>query len=120
MRAMTVKKRESFPDGIAIISDNIAKNGVGNIPGEKLKERCRLRFREKTVGMNRFYSALQNNSLIERMIRCPRRSDVSVLDIVQLIPPGSTKDYYKIAQIQYPEDVDPAVMDISLERVDVT
>lgn len=111
---------ESFMDGIAVISDNTAKNGVGNIPREKLTEKCRLRFREKTVGMNRFYSALQNNSLIERMIRCPKRDDVSVFDIVQLIPGGTDRDYYKIAQIQYPEDVNPPVMDIALERVDVT
>lgn len=110
---------ERFSDGIAVISDNNARNGVGNIPRDKLTEKSRLRFREKTVGINRFYQALQNNSLIERMIRCPRRDDVSVFDIVQLIPNGTDKDYYKIAQIQYPDEVHPPVMDIALERVDV-
>lgn len=108
-------KRESFPDGIAVIYDNQNRGGVGNYPVDKLVERHRLRFRERTVGVSRFYAALQDNSRIERMIRCPRMDDVSVLDAVRIV--GG--EHYRIVQIQYPEDVSPAVMDISLERIDV-
>lgn len=117
---MKKRQHEAFPDGIAEIYDNQAKSGVGNIPRDKLVLRYKLHMREKTVGINRFYSALQNNSLIERMVRCPRRNDVSVLDVVRLFSAGTEGEYYRIAQIQYPEGVEPAVMDIALERVDVT
>lgn len=117
---MKKRRHEAFPDGIAEIYDNTARSGVGNIPAEKLVLRCRLNVREKLVGINRFYSALQNNSLIERVIRCPRRNEVSVLDIVRLTVAGVDGEYYRIAQVQYPEDTEPPAMDISLERVDVT
>lgn len=110
--------RESFPDGVVVIYDNENKNGIGNIPRDKLKERCKLRFREKTVGIQRFYQALQDNARIERILRCPRRNDVSVLDVVNIASSG-TGDHYRIQQIQYPDNVSPSVMDISLERVDV-
>lgn len=111
--------RERFSDGIITVFDNQSKSAIGNIPREKLVERCTLRFREKTVGIQRFYQALQDNARIERMLRCPRRDDVSVLDVVKIISSG-TDDHYRIQQIQYPDSVSPPVMDISLERVDVS
>lgn len=114
------RKHEGFPDGIAVICDNQYRGGVGDIPKDSLVQRHRLRYRERTVGINRFYAALQDNSRIDRMIRCLRKDDVSVLDVVNIITSGSDDKYYRIAQIQYPEDTEPAVMDISLERIDVT
>ncbi len=114
------RKHEGFPDGIAVIFDNLYQGGVGDLPKDKLALRYKLRFRERTVGINRFYAALQDNGRIDRMIRCPRKDDVSVLDVVNIISSGSDDKYYRIAQIQYPEDTEPAVMDISLERIDVT
>ena len=114
------RKHEGFPDGIAVIYDNQHRGGVGDIPKGSLVLRHKLRYRERTVGINRYYAALQGNSRIDRMIRCLRKDDVSVLDVVNVITSGSDDKYYRIAQIQYPEDTEPAVMDISLERIDVT
>ena len=114
------RKHEGFPDGIAVIYDNQHRGGVGDIPRDSLVLRHKLRYRERTVGINRYYAALQDNSRIDRMIRCLRKDDVSVLDVVNIITSGSGDKYYRITQIQYPEDTEPAVMDISLERIDVT
>lgn len=114
------KKAESFGDGIAIVLDNQNRGGIGNYPREKLVERCRLRYRERTVGVTRFYSALQDNGKIDRLIRCQRRDEVTTLDVIGIIRAGGNIEYYKIAQLQYPEDVALPVMDISLERVMVT
>jgi len=44
----------------------------------------------------------------------PRVTDVSTQDVV--IPTDG--EQYKIVQVQYPEDVYPPVMDLSLERID--
>lgn len=114
------RKHEGFPDGIAVIYDNQNRGGVGNYPVDKLVERHRLRFRERTVGINRFYAALQDAGRIDRLIRCLRKDDASVLDVVEIISSSGGGRYYRIAQLQYPEDTEPAVMDISLERIDVT
>ena len=114
------KKHESFQSGLAVIYDNQNRGGIGNYPKDKLVLRYKLRYRERTVGINRYYAALQDNSRIDRMIRCLRKDDVSVLDVVNIITSGSDDKYYRIAQIQYPEDTEPAVMDLSLERIEIT
>ena len=81
---MKKRQHEAFPDGIAEIYDNQAKSGVGNIPRDKLVLRYKLHMREKTVGINRFYSALQNNSLIERTYSLEGRMNEAEHDIRDL------------------------------------
>ncbi len=106
---------QSFNDGVVNIYS------VGNIasPGNKPKEGLTLkvgflRYEERTVGMGRFWSAMQAKARIDLILRVPQLRNVSAQDVA--IPIDG--EQYEIKQIQYPPDVDPPVMDLSLERIE--
>lgn len=106
---------QSFNDGVVNIYsvENIAESG--KLPKEGLKIKVSsLRYEERTVGMSRFYTAMQNQAKIEQILRVPRIDSVSTQDVA--VPIDDKQ--YKIIQIQYPKDVDPPVMDLSLERLE--
>lgn len=108
-------KTQTFNDGTADIYkvENVA--APGNKPKEGLLLKVRnLRYKERTVGMGRFWTAMQNQTKINRLLRMPKLDSVSTLDVA--IPTDGKQ--YRIIQIQYPEDVFPPVMDLSLERID--
>ncbi len=73
-----------------------------------------LRYKERTVGMNRFEAAMQNQTRIDLLLRSQQLRNVSTHDIA--IPIDGKQ--YKVVRIQYPEDIEPPVMDLSLERID--
>jgi hypothetical protein len=106
---------QSFNDGVVNIYSvgDIAQ--PGNMPKEGLTLKVGpLRYKERTVGMGRFYTALQVQARVDQVLRAPQLRSVSAQDIA--IPIDGKQ--YKIIQIQYPEDVDPPVMDLSLERLE--
>ena len=112
---MPKQKNQTFNDGVANIYSvgNIAP--PGGMPKDGLtKKESNIRYKERTVGMSRFWTAMQVNAKIGRLLRMPRVTDVSTQDVV--IPTDG--EQYKIVQVQYPEDVYPPVMDLSLERID--
>lgn len=74
-----------------------------------------LPYDERTVGMSRFWAAKQYHVKIDRMIRLPKKDNVDCDDIVVLIDGRQ----YQIKQVQYPPDVCPPSMDLSLERLEV-
>lgn len=86
----------------------------GYAPVKKLTKKVRLRFEEIQLGLTRYYSALQNNVRVERVLRCPYRPEVSPQDVVV------TTDgrQYQIELIQKLQDVWPVSMDLTLSRVD--
>jgi hypothetical protein len=106
---------QSFNDGVVQIYTvgNIAQSG--NMPKEGLTLKVGpLRYKERTVGMGRFWTAMQAQAQIAQVLRVPQIRSVSTQDIA--IPHDGMQ--YEIKQIQYPEDVEPPVMDLSLERVE--
>lgn len=105
-------KTQTFNDGIVKIYkiDNIAE--PGNMPKDGLILKETLRYKERTVGVNRYWAALQDNIRINHVLRVSERRNVSTQDIA--IPNDGKQ--YKIVQIQYPEDM--SVMDLSLERLE--
>lgn len=106
---------QSFNDGVV----NIYKVGDIALPGDMPKEglvlQQTLRYKERTVGLNRFYAALQNSIKVDLVIRCQQIRSVSTQDVAIL----QNGQQYEIKQIQYPEDADPHVMDLTLERLGV-
>lgn len=111
-------KTQMFNDGVVSIYSvgNIASPGGMPKEGLTLKVSS-LRYKERTVGMGRYWAAMQNNVKVDMVIRVPcapmRLETVSTQDIV--IPIDGQQ--YKIVQIQKPEDIYPPVMDLSLERL---
>lgn len=105
---------QPFKDGIVNIYkvDDIAL--PGNMPKEGLIHKVKLRYDERTVGMSRFYIAKQNQTTIEQMIRVQRLDSISPQDVA-ILKDGKQ---YKIIQIQYPTEIEPPSMDLSLERLE--
>lgn len=114
---MAIKsKPQEFNDGIVKIYKIVNKSGAGNMPKEGLTYKVGpLRYKERTVGMNRFWTAMQSQVKIDMVLRVPQIRTVSTQDIA--VPIDGRQ--YKIKQIQYPKDISPPVMDLSLERLEV-
>lgn len=85
-------------------------------PGEKpeqgLRFFCALPYMERTVGMSRYWVAKQASATISLLLRCHQRRDVTTHHVVVL----RDGEQYDIRQIQYPTEVSPPMMDLSLER----
>ena len=104
---------QAFNDGIVDIFEVTNGAEPGQIPVEVLQPKGKLRFRERTVGIKRFTAFGQMDVDISRMIRTPKKHDVSTQDVAVI-----NNVQYKIRQVQYPER-SPRCMDISLERIEV-
>lgn len=108
-------KSQTFNDGVVNIYSvgNIAERG--NMPKDGLTLKVGpLHYEERIVGMGRFWTAMQAQAKINQILRVPRINAVSVQDIAK----PNDGEQYKIIQIQYPKDVEPPVMDLSLERIE--
>jgi len=108
-------KPQTFNDGIVNIYkvENIALSG--NLPKEGLTIKVGpLRYEELTVGMGRFWTAMQNKVKINQLLRVPRIDSVSTQDVAVL----ASGLQYEIIQVQYPPGVEPPSMDLSLERLE--
>lgn len=106
---------QTFNDGIVNIYSvgNISESG--NMPKDGLTKKVGpLHYEERTVGMGRFWAASQAQVRIEQLLRVPRIDSVTTQDIA--IPKDGQQ--YKIVQIQYPPEVSPFCMDMSLERLE--
>ena len=110
---MLQNKSQTFNDGVVRIFTvtNNAENG--DMPSEGISLKQSLRYKERTVGMSRFFAALQANIKVDYVLRCPQIRSVSTQDVA--IPNDGKQ--YRIVQIQYPKDVEPRVMDLTLEEV---
>ena len=107
------RKTQNFNDGVVSIYA-VSDTGVdGGMPTETLTLKHTLRYHERTVGLNRFYTAKQANVEVKYVLRCPQLRDISTQDIA--IPNDGKQ--YRIIQVQYPEDIVPPVMDLTLEEL---
>lgn len=109
-----MKNIQTFNDGVVNFYKvgNIAE--TGDRPREGLIENVKgVRYEERTVGMGRYWSAMQSNARITQLLRIPR----SKINIGDFAVPNDGQQY-KIVQIQTIKEVRPYVLDISLERVE--
>lgn len=110
---MIRQQQQTFNDGVVKIYEVTDISAPGDKPVEGLSHKLTLRYRRRTVGMSRYYTAMQANVQVDKMIRCQAHEDISSQDIAII---GATQ--YRIGQIQYPEDVVPPVMDLSLSKLE--
>lgn len=104
----------SFQDGVVKLYRKENTAAPGDMPKEGLAYKVTLRYRRRTVGMQRNYLAKQNQEHIDEVIRCPLVPSVCSRDIAEL--PGGQR--YLIRQVQYPENPAVPVMDLALERLE--
>lgn len=110
---MIQKKPQTFNDGIVNIYtvDDGDAAGSGGMPKPQLTRKETLRYHQRTVGFSRAYAAMQAGQQVDAVLRCPRRKSVSAQDIAIV---GDKQ--YLVEMVQYPEDVTPPVMDLTLRR----
>lgn len=108
---------QTFNDGVLQIYsvDNIAEAGNLAKDGLRPKDTNAIPYEERTVGMSRFWTAMQMQTTIIQILRIPRINGVSINDVV--IPIDG--EQYKIKQVQLVKDIEPSCMDLSLEKVSV-
>lgn len=105
--------------GIAVFY-HPAEQSAGRMLSADGVEFHRSWYGERTVGLNRFYSARQNNDRVDRMIRINREGkweDIGADDYCVL----ADGYRYRIVQVQYLRDEEAGVdvCDISVERTGV-
>lgn len=71
----------------------------------------KLYYDERAVGMSRFYQGKQADVKVDRLLRCPRQKNITT---THLAVTEDGQQYY-IRQIQYPPNVEPLSMDLTLE-----
>lgn len=108
-----MQKPQTFNDGLVKIYEvtNIAEPPLRPVEGLVIKDS--LRYKERTVGLSRTNIALQSGVTVAYVLRCQRKRSISTQDIA--IPKDGKQ--YRITRIQYPEDIEPPVMDLELQEV---
>lgn len=106
------QNRQALNDGLLTVYavSNVAD--PGKQPVEGLKEKIKLAYHERTVGMSRHYAAKQAQTRISMLVRTHERREVTEDDVVKL----RDGEQYDIEQIQYIEDSKPPMMDLTLRR----
>ena len=114
---MLKTKFESFNDGVVDLHKVTDLALPGDLPVEGLVLKQTLRYKERTVGLNRFYSAMQNDIKVDYVIRCPEVRGLSEKATDILVAILIDGQQYTVKQIQYIEDAQSPSMDLSLEQV---
>lgn len=104
---------EGFNDGLVVISSLEDKAQPGFRPVTSETALVTLRYQEQKLGIQRYYSAKQNQIQIERVIRVPK-PPVKISSQNIATTEDGTK--YRIDLIQNVEDVFPICLDLTLVR----
>lgn len=104
---------QSYNDGIVQICHVEDAAAPGYAPEYRLTPKINLRFSEQRLGINRLYLSRQNQVEILRVLRIPRRDDISSQDVA--IVNGKQ---YQIDSCQIVPDVWPSSQDVSLKKVE--
>lgn len=109
----TYEVSEAFNDGIVVISSLEDKAQPGFRPVTSETTVVTLRYQERKLGIQRYYSGKQNQIQIERVIRVPK-PPVKISSQNIATTEDGTK--YRIDLIQDVEDVFPKCLDLTLAR----
>lgn len=105
---------QEFNDGLVTVYAvaNVAKPGYK--PAEGLTKKVSLRYSERRLGIQRYYSSLQNQIQVERVIRVQRTPGINSQDV------AITEDgrQYRIDLVQLADGIYPPSVDLTLARID--
>lgn len=103
---------QSYNDGILTVYSVVDIAQPGYKPVEKLTFKVKVPYEERSLGIQRFYSAKQNQSNVERVIRIPK-SNVAVTNQDVAITEDGAK--YRIDLVQKVSGIFPPSLDLTLE-----
>lgn len=104
---------QSYNDGIVKIYSASDAAQPGRMPQKSLKLKLILRYSEQRLGINRYYSAKQNQIEVDRVLRVQRIKGITNQDVAQ------TDDgkYYSIEMVQSTDGIYPPSLDITLSAI---
>lgn len=104
----------TFDDGILTIYTVVNRAALGDKPVYGLIEKMRSYFSYQTLGINRYYTALQADQQISAVVAVPAWDDIRVTDVCAL----EDGTQYTIMMVQAEKDeMGLRIMRLSLERV---
>lgn len=105
---------QPFNSGVVSIYRLTDVGEPGYAPVPRLDLRVRLHYEERKLGLIRYFSASQNQVKVEKVLRVPRRAEISPQDV------AVTQDgrQYRIELIQMAEGVYPPSLDLTLGTVE--
>lgn len=105
---------QTYNSGIVRIYQVTDQGEPGYAPVLLLELRASLRYEEQKLGLIRHYAAKQAQVQVEKVIRVPRRPDISPQDVAQ------TDDgrLYRIELVQLAQGVFPPSLDLTLAKVE--
>lgn len=103
---------QNFNDGEITIYRTEDRAQPGYYPQIELSKKVKLRYEERSLGIQRYYAASQNQTEIKRVVRVPKYPGVTNQDAAQ------TEDgtYYRIDLVQAVVDAYPPCMDLTLAK----
>lgn len=101
-------------DGMVQICDVVDVSEPGYRPVQKLHSKVSLRYENQRVGINRFYSGMQNQIQVDKVIRVQKALVITTQDVA--VTEDGTE--YRISQVQDVLDVYPRCLDLTLTRID--
>lgn len=107
---------QSYNDGVVTIYSVADVAQPGYQPQIELTEKIKLRYEERSMGLQRYYQAMQNQVQIERVLRVQRTNEITSQDVA--ITEDNTR--YKIYMVQAVSDVYPPSVDITLSKFEQT
>lgn len=108
------KISQSFNDGLVTVYAQTDTAAPGYQPKPVLEKKVALRYEERKLGIQRYYSAAQNQQRIERVLRVPKTAKVNAQDVA-ITEDGRT---YRIELVQLAPDVYPPCVDLTLSRIE--
>lgn len=106
---------QPFNDGIVRICRVVDVAEPGYKPVEKLEPLAALRYENQRVGVQRYFSAMQNQVKVDRVIRVPKGA-VRITN--QEIAVTEDGDEYRVDLVQDVPGVFPPCADLTLTRID--
>ena len=101
-------------DGTVRICDVVDVSEPGYRPVQKLHPKGALRYENQRVGISRFYSGMQNQIQVDKVIRVQKALVITTQDVA--VTEDGTE--YRIRQVQDVLDVYPRCLDLTLSRID--
>lgn len=105
---------QSYNDGFLTLYSQIDIAEPGYQPTPHLLKEAELRYEERKLGIQRYYSAAQSQQRVERVLRVPRIGGINAQDVVK------THDgrMYRVELVQAVPDVFPPSLDLTLSRIE--
>ena len=107
---------QCYDDGVVTVYAVVDAAAPGYQPKPQLvtPPKAVLRYEEQRLGLQRYYEAMQNQIQVERVIRTPRRGQITNQDV------AITEDgrQYRIDLVQTVQNVWPASQDLTLAKIE--